>query len=513
MGSIPLPALDVRPPAAQPDVLEQYGKLMALQGMQQQQQTRQEQAPLQTQMLQQQVQTGQQDIAARQALNAAYSGAVTKDDQGNPTIDTNKLTAGLANTPAAYQTPAVMKGITDFQKSRLELQTSAASLQEKQADMLGSAASAIKAANYDPTLAHSLLDTLPQTPQLQQIRQQIDNPQALQQIVNSAIQNSPAQRKIMASETTANARQTQAQAEADKLKASTDPTSSLYAPTAAAVAMGSAPGAQQIQAGEVAQAAAKAKAEENARLPGEMALARQRQALSQGDPAAAGQLLVNGDATLAELKSRGATPDFIEKSLQAAHQLSDGAYNAQAADAQFQVAKSPANVAFFGSAKSLIDKGGTLDQLAEAGKQIPGGLIPAFNNIADWEKAATGSGPIAKYASLALGVADDYSKVMGGGQGSDTSRMQALNLIGAKQSPAQRAASIDGIRGAVGSQTTSRIGSNSVLSRMYGSSQTQTSAPTAGKIAVNSVITQNGHKYKVTAVDKDGKPTAADLVQ
>jgi len=110
-------------------------------------------------------------------------------------------------------------------------------------------------------------------------------------------------------------------------------------------------------------------------------------------------------------------------------------------------------------------------------------------------------------------VADDYSKVMGGGQGSDTSRMQALNLIGAKQSPAQRAASIDGIRGAVGSQTTSRIGSNSVLSRMYGSSQTQTSAPTAGKIAVNSVITQNGHKYKVTAVDKDGKPTAADLVQ
>ena len=205
MGSIPLPALDVRPPAAQPDVLEQYGKLMALQGMQQQQQTRQEQAPLQTQMLQQQVQTGQQDIAARQALNAAYSGAVTKDDQGNPTIDTNKLTAGLANTPAAYQTPAVMKGITDFQKSRLELQTSAASLQEKQADMLGSAASAIKAANYDPTLAHSLLDTLPQTPQLQQIRQQIDNPQALQQIVNSAIQNSPAQRKIMASETTANA--------------------------------------------------------------------------------------------------------------------------------------------------------------------------------------------------------------------------------------------------------------------------------------------------------------------
>jgi hypothetical protein len=260
----------------------------------------------------------------------------------------------------------------------------------------------------------------------------------------------------------------QAKAETDKIHASTDPTSPLYSPSPAAVALGTAPGAAQIQAGEAKLAGQKSAAEAAARQPYELSLARQRQALSQGDPNAAAQLLVSGDATLSELKARGATPDFIANTLNAAHQLSGGKYNAQSADAQFSVAKSPANVAFFGSAKSLIDKGGTLDQLTAAGKDIPGGLIPAFNSIADWEKAATGSGPIAKYASLALGVADDYSKVMGGGQGSDSSRQQALNLIGAKQSPAQRAASIEGIRGAVGSQTNSRIGNNPVLKRMYG---------------------------------------------
>ena len=62
---------------------------------------------------------------------------------------------------------------------------------------------------------------------------------------------------------------------------------------------------------------------------------------------------------------------------------------------------------------------------------------------------ATGSGPIAKYAALMVGASDDYSKVMGGGQGSDSSRQQALNLVPANASPEQRAASIEGIRGAV----------------------------------------------------------------
>jgi len=192
------------------------------------------------------------------------------------------------------------------------------------------------------------------------------------------------------------------------------------------------------------------------------------QAITQGSPTAAAQLLISGDATLSQLKARGSTPEFIANTLSEARRLSNGTFNAQQAEASFDVAKSPANVAFFGSAKSLTDKGGTLDQLKAAGDDIPQNKFPVFNTVADAIKASTGSGPIAKYAAIALGVADDYSKVMGGGQGSDTSRLQALKLISAKASPEQRAASIEGIRGAVGSQTNSRIGNNPVLRKMYG---------------------------------------------
>jgi hypothetical protein len=189
--------------------------------------------------------------------------------------------------------------------------------------------------------------------------------------------------------------------------------------------------------------------------------------------------MANHDATLSELKARGATPDFIAKSLFAAKRLNPN-FNPQEDEAQFAVAKSPANTAFFGSAGSLISKGGTLDQLAAAAKDIPSGSIPALNSLADWTKAATGSGPLAKYASVALGSADDYAKVMGGGQGSDTSRMQALNLFKANLSQEGRGGSIEGVRGAVGSQVTSRIGSNPVMQRMYGSALPTPAASGAG---------------------------------
>jgi len=257
--------------------------------------------------------------------------------------------------------------------------------------------------------------------------------------------------------------------------------------------MGTAPGAAQIQAGEVQQAAKKAGAEAKARMPYEVALNQQRQALSQGDPRAAAQLLVDGDATLSELKSRGATPEFIAKTLYNAKQLSKGQYNAQAADAQFKVAQSPQQVQFFGSAKSLTDKGGTLDQLAETAKKIPQHQIPVFNSLDDWAKAAAGSGPLAQYAAQVLGVADDYAKVMGGGVGSDASRLSAANLISAKLSKEGREGAIAGIRGSVNSQTRSRIGDNQVLMRMYGSQLPKESAAPSGP-SVGTV--ENGYRFK-----------------
>jgi len=228
------------------------------------------------------------------------------------------------------------------------------------------------------------------------------------------------------------------------------------------------------------------------------------QAITEGDPNAAARLLVSGTVSPAQIIS-SRRPDFAQKAFTKAQQMQPG-WNAQKADADFKVASSPQQVAFFGSAKSLTDPGGTLDQLKAAGADIPGGKIPVFNSIADAIRASTGSGPIAKYASIALGVADDYAKVMGGGQGSDTARTQALQLISAKQSPEQRAGSIEGIRGAVSSQARSRIGNNTVLQKMYGDNLMNTGAaapPQSGAPAKTPSGPPTGATH--TAMGSDGK--------
>ena len=121
------------------------------------------------------------------------------------------------------------------------------------------------------------------------------------------------------------------------------------------------------------QAAKKAGAEESARMPGEMALAAQRQALSQGDPKSRSATACHrADATLSELKSRGATPEFIAKTLYSATRRA-AQTTTRPPQKRSSMSRNRRRIqAFFGSAGSLVSKGGTLDQLAEAAaKDIP----------------------------------------------------------------------------------------------------------------------------------------------
>lgn len=195
--------------------------------------------------------------------------------------------------------------------------------------------------------------------------------------------------------------------------------------------------------------------------------AKADQMAKQGDPEAAGKALAGGEVTLADLKTRGTTADFILKSIDVAKRY-DKDYNA-ADEVNFEhIAKSPSGAQFFGSAHSLMAKGGTLDQLADWGKKIPENSLPVLNKYEDWYKLSKGEGPLAGYAALVLGVADDYGKVMGGGTASDSARDAALHLFAAAQTRAQREDAIRGTLGGVGSQIDGRIGKNKFLQREYG---------------------------------------------
>jgi hypothetical protein len=565
MATIPLIALQGKAPEQQ-DSLQQYGRLLQIKNMQREAQMQAQEAPLRQQALQQQVQEGQINLHKAQreqrdqdALSAAMqewgkpkipsvtssTGAITIPESGEvisagkPLTVTGPAGAGAQTTSGspmpdydelvnlAKKNGASFAAIKGLQSSILEMRDKASTIAKNDAQTGQANANALKTKNGmiidamsgalnlpDNQLSQGILAATqelsgkglldPQHIKQAQQLAQLGDPAQMRQQLSLQIKALGGYNKIL--------EDAQKKAQTEQEQGKSDPNSPFYAPSQQSVAMGTAPGAAQIQAGEAKQAGRKAAAEAAARQPFELALARQRQALSQGDPNAAGQLLVDGDATLSQLKARGSTPEFIQSALNAAKRISGGKYNAQEAEANFKVAESPAQLAFFGSAKSLTDPGGTLDQLAETGKQLPGGKFPAFNKLADWEKAATGTGPIAQYAAEALGYADDYAKVVGGGVGTDTARQAALDLLPKNASPEARAAALQGIRGTVHSQMKSRIGKNPVLQRMYGEENATNggSADAPAKIGVGGIITQGGHKFKVTAVDANGKPTSAD---
>ena len=215
-------------------------------------------------------------------------------------------------------------------------------------------------------------------------------------------------------------------------------------------------------AGDARKAAAVAAAQQ----PFKIAEKKLEQALKDGDPNTAGQMLAAGDIAPSQIISTR-NPSFAQQAYAAA-KAADPNYNPQRAEGEFKVANSPTNLGFFGSAKSLTDTGGTLDQLQAAYNKLPNGQVPKLNKVSDWTAAAAGSGATAGFAQTAIGVADDYAKVMGGGQGSDTSREQVLKTFSAASSPEQIQAAISAARAAVGSQMSSRIGSNKAMQRMYG---------------------------------------------
>jgi hypothetical protein len=225
------------------------------------------------------------------------------------------------------------------------------------------------------------------------------------------------------------------------------------------------------------------------------------QVARQGDPVVAGKMLFNRTLTLDELKARSVTPQFIAQAVTAADaeaQRHGQHYNAPSETAQAAVAKNPSTQQFFGNTDSLLTAGGTLDQVIDSARKIPGG-IPVFNTIADAVKAQSGSGPIAAYAAGILGVADDYSKVMTGGVGSDTSRQQVLDRLNAAQSIEQKAAVINQFKQQILSQRSGRLGNNPYLKDMY-------PTPAVRQYANNGKVRVYSDDGKIWFNDSDGSP-------
>ena len=143
----------------------------------------------------------------QQEISQAYKDAVTVDANGNRSLDSGKLQAALANSGhSASAIPTVMEGLTKFQKLQTDSQSAIEELKGKIADQSGYAAQALIASNYDPRVAHTVIDLLPPGPQTEQVRAQIGNPDFLKQWAQTAIAQSPAQQKMQNEQTVAGIR-------------------------------------------------------------------------------------------------------------------------------------------------------------------------------------------------------------------------------------------------------------------------------------------------------------------
>lgn len=238
---------------------------------------------------------------------------------------------------------------------------------------------------------------------------------------------------------------------------------------------------------------------EKALLPIKLQEEKAKQAVSDGDPNSLAQLLVNGDVAPSQVIS-SRKPEVASAAFTAAKKLNPN-WNAQQSEGYFKAATTPSAATFFGSANSLLDQGGTIDQMQSAFDALPNGKIPAINGAVNWADKTIGGKAPAGFQATALGLADDYSKVMTGGQGSDASRNAVLQSLSAASSPGQLKQTLDSMRAALKSQVSGRIGTNPVMRSMYGQNlvpQTQASSgPKVGDTQVHAGATYkfDGKQY------------------
>jgi hypothetical protein len=80
-------------------------------------------------------------------------------------------------------------------------------------------------------------------------------------------------------------------------------------------------------------------------------------------------------------------------------------------------------------------------------------------------KHETGSPAQAAFKQTLIGVADDYGKVLGGGQATDAALNRLIDSFTAAQNDSQRAASIQAARDALQSQVRARVGNNRYIAQ------------------------------------------------
>lgn len=195
-------SLNVKPLQIQ-DPLEAYGKIQNLMNLRQQQQIHAQQLEAGGVQLQQQKQAMADDQAGRALFAGVQAGGAMPDDSA--------ILARLGPTHGA----AVVKSLRDADKAKAELHKTRGEVAVQEQDYAGGLASMVKAAEYSPEAVQLAIQHAHQAgyeQQAQQLQQLLlpENQGKIKPLMDSLIQQSPAQQKLLNEAATAAAHTKQA---------------------------------------------------------------------------------------------------------------------------------------------------------------------------------------------------------------------------------------------------------------------------------------------------------------
>jgi hypothetical protein len=205
-------------------------------------------------------------------------------------------------------------------------------------------------------------------------------------------------------------------------------------------------------------------------LSADASQARVKQAAQDGDPNLLAQGLVNGDVAWSQIVSTR-RPEFAAAAFKAANDLSVAQtgkpFSATVNETNFKQATNPQVQSKLKMIEGMTEKGGSIDIAQNAAAKLPGFNEKTANRVFNAVKGEFGNPAISNFQTAMIGLADEYSQVMGSGAGTDTSRQQALDILHDGYSKGQLAGAIAVMKADINARQKALIGDNPTLKQLF----------------------------------------------
>lgn len=111
---------------------------------------------------------------------------------------------------------------------------------------------------------------------------------------------------------------------------------------------------------------------------------------------------------------------------------------------------------------------GTLAQLERQGQLLGNTTFPNYNTLKQWTETHLGQPGVPAFQATLFGVADEMSKILGGGTATVEGFRQAQSILDQCFSGQQMGAAIKAVRGNMANRASGMIGDNLYLTKQYG---------------------------------------------